>query len=104
MNDMNILFQGKIMGNKRLAIRISCSYEPNRLAEKYLSDAYEKSASKGESQKNLKDKNGIQGGSNGNSEFICKGFFGETSTRKYNSKSSCSFREANWYGWVQIIE
>ncbi len=92
---MNILFQGKFMGNKRLAIRISCSYETNRLAEKYLLDAYEKAVSKQVSQKNLKHKNGIQGGSNGNSEFICKSFFGETSTRKYNSKSSCSFREAN---------
>ncbi len=46
MNDMNILFQGKFMGNKRLAIRISCSYETNRLAEKYLLDAYEKAVSK----------------------------------------------------------
>ncbi|MFP3017317.1 MAG: hypothetical protein ACEY3L_12770 [Wolbachia sp.] len=95
MNDMNILFQGKIMGNKRLAIQISCSYEPNRLAEKYLLDAYERAASKQVSQKNLKHKNRIQGGSNGNSEFICKSFFRKTSTGKYNSKSSCSFGEAN---------
>ncbi|WP_353283789.1 hypothetical protein [Wolbachia endosymbiont (group A) of Lypha dubia] len=92
---MNILFQGKVMGNKRLAIRISCSYEPNRLAEQCLSDAYEKVASKEISQKNLKHKNGIQGGSNGNSMFICESFFGETSRRKYDRKSNCSFREAN---------
>ncbi len=59
MNDMNILFQGKFMGNKRLAIRISCSYETNRLAEKYLLDAYEKAVSKQVSQKNLKHKNGM---------------------------------------------
>ncbi|WP_353281667.1 hypothetical protein [Wolbachia endosymbiont (group B) of Horisme vitalbata] len=43
---MNILFQGKVMRNKRLAIQISCSYEPNRLAEQCLSDAYEKVVSK----------------------------------------------------------
>ncbi len=54
MNDMNILFQGKFMGNKRLAIRISCSYETNRLAEKYLLDAYEKAVSKQVSQKKFK--------------------------------------------------
>nr|WP_253308831.1 hypothetical protein [Rickettsia endosymbiont of Ceutorhynchus assimilis] len=51
---MNILFQGKFMGNKRLAIRISCSYETNRLAEKYLLDAYEKAVSKQVSQKKFK--------------------------------------------------
>ncbi|MFP3025659.1 MAG: hypothetical protein ACEY3L_05230 [Wolbachia sp.] len=95
MNDMNILFQGKFMGNKRSAVRISCSYEPNRLSEKYLLDAYERAASKQVSQKSLKHKSAIQGGSNGNSEFICKSFFGETSTRKYNSKPSCSYREAD---------
>ncbi|MGL9758999.1 MAG: hypothetical protein ACR5LA_09490 [Wolbachia sp.] len=30
------------MGNKKLIVRISCSYEVNRLAELYLLDAYEK--------------------------------------------------------------
>ncbi len=32
----------ELMGNKKLIVRISCSYEVNRLAELYLLDAYEK--------------------------------------------------------------
>ncbi|RDD33746.1 hypothetical protein Wcon_00344 [Wolbachia endosymbiont of Cylisticus convexus] len=88
---MSILFKWNVMNSKeRFAIRVS--YEPDRLAEVYLLDAYTKLMPVLKYSVNANKKE-LQGGSNVNSKLICKSFFRKTSTREYDCKSTFSFRK-----------
>ncbi|MGL9779663.1 MAG: hypothetical protein ACR5K5_05465 [Wolbachia sp.] len=61
-------------------------YEPSKLSDKYLSDAYEILLRRVVERKN---KNKEEAKRNDSSGIICKSFIETTSAEQYNSESNC---------------
>lgn len=69
---------------RKKVLTVTCRYEPDELAEQHLADAYDlllEFAVKRNNEKEVEKKC--------NSGFVCKSVITETSTRGYNSESSC---------------
>jgi hypothetical protein len=66
-------------------------YEPNRLADKYLADAYEQLLKYSVKMSNEKEVE-----KNDNSKLVCKSFIGKISTGEYNRESDCRTRASNY--------
>ena len=62
-------------------------YEPNRLADKYLADAYEQLL-----KYSVKMNNKMEVEKNESGKLICKSFIKETRKGEYNRESDCGAR------------
>ncbi|WP_341817271.1 MULTISPECIES: hypothetical protein [unclassified Wolbachia] len=69
---------------RKRTLTVTCRYEPDQLADKHLSDAYElllRYAVKRNNEKEVEK--------NDNSGLICESFIEEPSTEQYNREPNC---------------